>query len=143
MILEHPEHRPVEAAVKALADPIRLDVIHALAQGERCVCDLLETSTSPSPNSRFISGCFETRDFWLIASGRWIYYRLQPDALAALEAWLAEHRHCTQSSAPARTDHGPTACLPGHGTQSGPHWRSAEPTVTQLRSRAGTGQRQW
>ena len=26
--------------LKALADPIRLDVIHALAQGERCVCEL-------------------------------------------------------------------------------------------------------
>ena len=34
-------------------------------------------------------------------SGRWIYYRLQPDALAALEAWLAAlRRHCSQSATP-------------------------------------------
>ena len=88
--------------LKALADPIRLDVIHALAQGERCVCDLTgELNLSQSKLSFHLrvlrkAGLLTDRQ-----SGRWIYYRLQPDALAALEAWLAELRlHCSQSAAP-------------------------------------------
>ena len=86
--------------LKALADPIRLDVIHALAQGELCVCDLtgdLNLSQSkPSFHLRLLreAGLLTDRQ-----SGRWIYYRLQPKALAALEAWLAELlRQCSQSA---------------------------------------------
>ena len=88
--------------LKALADPIRLDVIHALAQGERCVCDL--TSDLNLSQSKLSFHLRVLREAGLVAdrqSGRWIYYRLQPDALAALEAWLAElRRHCSQSATP-------------------------------------------
>ena len=88
--------------LKALADPIRLEVIHALANGERCVCDL--TTELNLPQSKLSFHLKVLRDAGLLAdrqSGRWIYYRLQPDALAALEVWLAElRRHCTQNAAP-------------------------------------------
>ena len=88
--------------LKALADPIRLDVIHALAQGERCVCDLTgDLNLSQSKLSFHLRVLREAGLLTDRQSGRWIYYRLQPDALAALEAWLAElRRHCTQSAAP-------------------------------------------
>ena len=88
--------------LKALADPIRLDVIHALAQGERCVCDLTgDLNLSQSKLSFHLKVLREAGLITDRPSGRWIYYRLQPDALAALEAWLAElRRHCTQSAAP-------------------------------------------
>ena len=88
--------------LKALADPIRLDVIHALAQGERCVCDLTgELNLSQSKLSFHLRVLREAGLLTDRQSGRWIYYRLQPDALAALEAWLAELRlHCSQSAAP-------------------------------------------
>lgn len=88
--------------LKALADPIRLEVIHALAKGERCVCDL--TTDLNLPQSKLSFHLRVLREAGLLAdrqSGRWIYYRLQPDALEALEAWLAElRRHCNQSAAP-------------------------------------------
>ena len=88
--------------LKALAAPIRLDVIHALAQGERCVCDL--TSDLNLSQSKLSFHLRVLREAGLLAdrqSGRWIYYRLQPDALAALEALLAElRRHCSQSATP-------------------------------------------
>ena len=88
--------------LKALADPIRLDVIHALAEGERCVCDL--TSALDLSQSKLSFHLKVLREAGLLTdrqSGRWVYYRLQPDALAALEAWLAELRlHCSQSAAP-------------------------------------------
>ena len=88
--------------LKALADPIRLDVIHALAQGERCVCDLTgELNLSQSKLSFHLRVLREAGLLTDRQSGRWIYYRLQPDALAALEAWLAElRRHCSESATP-------------------------------------------
>ncbi len=88
--------------LKALAYPIRLDVIYALVQGERCVCDL--TSDLNLSQSKLSFHLRVLREAGLLADrqiGRWIYYHLQPDALAALEAWLAElRRHCSQSATP-------------------------------------------
>ena len=132
--------------LKALADPIRLDVIHALAQGERCVCDLTgDLNLSQSKLSFHLRVLREAGLLTDRQSGRWIYYRLQPDALAALETWLAElRRHCMRKALPpAQADDGSTAFFPGNGTQSRPHRRPAEPAVACLRGRAGTGQRQW
>ena len=88
--------------LKALAEPIRLEVIHALALGERCVCDL--TGDLKLSQSKLSFHLRVLREAGLVTdrqSGRWIYYRLEPDALEALEAWLAElRRHCSQSAAP-------------------------------------------
>ena len=88
--------------LKALADPIRLNVVHALSQGERCVCDLTgDLNLSQSKLSFHLRVLREAGLLTGRQSGRWIYYRLQPDALAALEAWLAElRRHCSQSAVP-------------------------------------------
>ena len=90
--------------LKALADPIRLDVIHALSEGERCVCDL--TSALNLSQSRLSFHLRVLRDAGLLMdrqSGRWTYYRLQPEAIAALEQWLAGLRsRCTSTAAPCR-----------------------------------------
>ena len=88
--------------LKALADPIRLDVIHALAQGVRCVCYVTgDLNLSQSTLSFHLKVLREAGLLTDRQSGRWIYYRLEPDALAALEAWLAElRRHCSKSAAP-------------------------------------------
>ena len=90
--------------LKALADPIRLKVIHALALGERCVCDL--TGDLNPPQSKLSFHLRVLREAGLLTdrqSGRWIYYRLQPNALAALEAWLADLRlHCSQDAVPCQ-----------------------------------------
>ena len=88
--------------LKALGDPIRLEVIHALAHGERCVCDLTgDLHLSQSKLSFHLKVLREAGLLTDRQSGRWIYYRLQPDVLAALEAWLAElRRRCTQSATP-------------------------------------------
>ena len=90
--------------LKALADPIRLKVIHALALGERCVCDL--TGDLNLPQSKLSFHLRVLREAGLLSdrqSGRWIYYRLQPNALAALEAWLADLRlHCSQDAVPCQ-----------------------------------------
>ena len=78
------------ALLKALADPLRLRVIEALGRGERCVCDL--TADLGLAQSKLSFHLKVLRDTGLLAdrqSGRWVYYRLQPDALERLRAWLA------------------------------------------------------
>ncbi len=76
--------------LRALADPIRLQVIEALGGGERCVCDL--TTDLGLAQSKLSFHLKVLKDTGLLAdrqSGRWVYYRLQPDALERLRAWLA------------------------------------------------------
>jgi len=79
------------ALLKALADPIRLQVIEALGGGERCVCELTEQLGLAQSKLSFHLKVL--KEAGLLAdrqSGRWIYYRLQPEALERLRGWLAE-----------------------------------------------------
>ena len=74
--------------MKALADPIRLQVIEELACGERCVCDLInELSLGQSRLSFHLK---VLKDAGLIVdrqSGRWVYYKLNLASLRDLHAW--------------------------------------------------------
>jgi ArsR family transcriptional regulator len=79
------------ALLKALADPIRLQVIEALGNGERCVCELTEELGLAQSKLSFHLKVL--KEAGLLAdrqSGRWVYYQLQPEALESLRAWLAE-----------------------------------------------------
>ena len=88
--------------LRALADPIRLQVIEALGGGECCVCDL--TSELGLAQSRLSFHLKVLKDTGLLAdrqSGRWVYYRLQPDALERLRGWLAAlASSCTATAEP-------------------------------------------
>jgi len=76
--------------LRALADPIRLQVIEALGSGERCVCDLTtDLGLAQSKLSFHLKVLKETGLLADRQSGRWVYYRLQPEALERLRAWLA------------------------------------------------------
>ena len=88
--------------LKALADPIRLQVIGALGGGERCVCEL--TSELGLAQSKLSFHLKVLKEAGLLAdrqSGRWIYYQLQPEALERLRGWLAElAAGCTAPATP-------------------------------------------
>jgi ArsR family transcriptional regulator len=76
--------------LKALADPLRLDLVQALSSGERCVCDLV--SDLNLAQSRLSFHLKVMREAGLIDAreeGRWVYYRLRAGALEQLQAWLA------------------------------------------------------
>jgi ArsR family transcriptional regulator len=76
--------------LRALADPIRLRVVEALAGGERCVCEL--TAELDLAQSRLSFHLRVLRQAGLIGArqqGRWMYYRLEPGALPGLRGWLA------------------------------------------------------
>ena len=89
------------ALLKALADPLRLQVIEALAGGERCVCDL--TSDLGLAQSKLSFHLKVLKEAGLLADrqeGRWIYYRLRPEAIDDLRGWLAGlGTHCSTPAA--------------------------------------------
>lgn len=77
--------------LKALADPLRLRVIEVLGGGERCVCDL--TTDLGLAQSKLSFHLKVLKEAGLLADrqeGRWIYYRLRPEAIEQLRSWLAE-----------------------------------------------------
>ena len=77
--------------LRALAEPIRLQVVLALQDGERCVCDL--TSDLDLAQSKLSFHLKVLKEAGLIRArqeGRWIYYRLDPAALIALQHWLGQ-----------------------------------------------------
>ena len=80
-----------QGMLKGPSDPIRLKVIEQLGAGERCVCDL--TKDLQLSQSRLSFHLKVLREAGLISdrqSGRWVYYRLRPEALRALQQWLQE-----------------------------------------------------
>jgi ArsR family transcriptional regulator len=88
--LSEPEREAIAARFKALADPTRVAIINCLsAADEVCVCHLTETFDLSQPT---ISHHLKVlREAGLVESSRrgtWAYYRLVPEAVAALRAAL-------------------------------------------------------
>ena len=90
------------ARLKALADPLRLQILESLAEGERCVCDL--TGDLGLSQSKLSFHLRVLREAGLLAqrsSGRWVYYSLQPEAIEQLSAWLLQLRQrCNRPAQP-------------------------------------------
>lgn len=90
------------ALLKALAEPIRLQVIEALGDGERCVCELTEQLGLAQSKLSFHLRVL--KEAGLLAdrqSGRWVYYQLRPEAIEQLRGWLAGlAAHCTTPADP-------------------------------------------
>lgn len=78
------------ALLAAVADPIRLEVLHRLVRdGTRCVCDL--QPDPPIPASQFSYHLKVLRDAGLVSAarrGRWVDYTVAEDALDRLHAAL-------------------------------------------------------
>lgn len=67
----------------ALSDRTRLSILRRLRFGERCVCDL--TDDLDAAQSRLSFHLKVLKDAGLVTDrreGRWMYYTLNPDALA-------------------------------------------------------------
>lgn len=89
------------ALLKALGDPVRLRVIEALGGGERCVCDLVtDLGLAQSKLSFHLKVLKQAGLLADRQEGRWIYYRLRPETLSALQAWLTDLG--AQCGAPAK-----------------------------------------
>jgi ArsR family transcriptional regulator, arsenate/arsenite/antimonite-responsive transcriptional repressor len=74
----------------ALADQTRLRILDLLRDGERCVCELQDwLGMSQSALSFHLKTMKEAGLLLDRRQGRWVYYRLNPPGLAALEEALA------------------------------------------------------
>jgi len=74
----------------ALADPTRLGIIEQLRGGEQCVCDL--TDILETGQSRLSFHLKTLKEAGLLRDrrqGRWIYYSLEPHAIAEIESAVA------------------------------------------------------
>jgi ArsR family transcriptional regulator len=89
-------HRNQSTAIskfKALADPIRLQVIELLRQQEMCVCDLCDQiGVAQSKLSFHLKTLREAGLLHSRQQGRWIYYSLNLSGFLELEEYLAEIR---------------------------------------------------
>jgi len=81
----------VADGLRAVADPMRWRILELLAAEELCVCHLVETLGAAQP---LVSHHLRAlRDAGLVATERyryWTYYRVRPDALAALAEKLTD-----------------------------------------------------
>lgn len=87
----------------ALSDQTRLSILRRLRFGERCVCDL--TDALDAAQSRLSFHLRVLKDAGLVIDrreGRWMYYTLNPEALAEL-AELVESMASEPSAAERRT----------------------------------------
>ncbi len=78
---------------QAVAEETRFRVVQLLAAGERCVCDL--QADLGAGQSRLSFHLKKLKEAGVVADrrrGRWVYYRLAPEALEEMRAFLAEVR---------------------------------------------------
>ena len=76
---------------RALGDETRLRLLEQLRGGEQCVCDL--TDELDASQSRLSFHLKTLKDAGLVSDrreGRWVYYAINPRALATLERVLAD-----------------------------------------------------
>ncbi|HAN47082.1 MAG TPA: transcriptional regulator [Cyanobacteria bacterium UBA8156] len=76
-------------ALRALSDPLRLEIAIALSRGELCVCDLGEhLGVAQSRLSFHLRVLREANLIHSRPDGRWTYYALNPAAFASLQGFL-------------------------------------------------------
>lgn len=74
---------------QAVAEETRLSIIQLLSEGERCVCEL--QADLGAAQSRLSFHLKKLKDAGVIAdrrAGRWVYYRLVPEALEEMREVL-------------------------------------------------------
>ena len=75
--------------LKALSEPLRLQIIESLLGGELCVCDIInEIGLAQSKISFHLK---VLKDAGLITdrqAGRWVFYQLNIDSLNSLQDWI-------------------------------------------------------
>ena len=82
----------VSATAKALADPVRVEVLQLLreAEGEVCQCDLQPLFGISQPTlSHHLKKLRAAGLIEVERRGKWAYYAINEDALEVLRAWVS------------------------------------------------------
>ncbi len=76
--------------MESLSDPIRINILELMMDGEICVCDIVNvTGLSQSKISYHIK---ILKDSGLISDrqeGRWVYYKLDLEVLSDIQNWMS------------------------------------------------------
>ncbi len=90
--IDQREAEQLAGTLKALADPARLRLLSIVASAEgqeACVCDLIEPVGLSQPTvSHHLKVLTEAGFLSRSKRGTWAYYRLQPEALSGVAAFL-------------------------------------------------------
>jgi ArsR family transcriptional regulator len=82
----------VSATAKALADPIRVEILQLLreADGKVCQCDLQPLFDISQPTlSHHLKKLHGARLIEVERRGKWAYYSINDEALEVLRAWVS------------------------------------------------------
>src|SRR5437763_7449067 len=89
VVVREPQLGRLSELLKVLADPTRLRIIGFLAQRELCVCDLEQALGISQGMTSHHLGILRRAGLLLQRreerDARWVYYRLNPEAVAALK----------------------------------------------------------
>jgi ArsR family transcriptional regulator len=103
--------RPAHGQLSALADPTRLSILALLRQRDQCVCHLVEhlglKQSIVSHHVGILRRAGLIRSYPHATDRRWLYYRLDRDALAAVAAhlaWLLDDRDYDPTPLPCGAD---------------------------------------
>ena len=87
--------------MESLSDPIRINILELMMNGEICVCDIVKlTGLTQSKISYHIK---ILKDSGLISDrqeGRWVYYKLDLEVLSDIKNWMG---NLIQSSSSKRS----------------------------------------
>lgn len=103
----HDQLHDTDAAARlfhALSDATRLEIIEQLQDGERCVCELMDTLDAAQ--SRLSFHLKVLKDAGLVADrrdGRWSYYELRRDAFREIAEVVRVLTPRARGGSPART----------------------------------------
>src|SRR3954469_3228698 len=90
--VEREQAARLAAVAKALADPIRLQLVDVLRPhaGKVCVCELVPLFDVSQPTlSHHLKKLRDAGVVGVERRGLWAYYYVNPDALEELSAWLS------------------------------------------------------
>lgn len=75
--------------LKALSDETRIRIVHILSCGEQCACDLQNYFKLTQPTlSHHLTILVETGLIMTRPEGKWVYYRIAPEAFIFLEEFM-------------------------------------------------------
>ena len=82
-------HGETARLFKALSDPVRVEVLTMLTVEKRCACQLLERFRITQPTlSHHMNVLVESGLVVSERRGKWIFYGIDPDAVARMKTYL-------------------------------------------------------